>query len=167
MKKVIKISKLENDAQIHQVVELAKPLWLEHYSEMIGEKQVLYMLEKFQTFEAIKIQLVEQYQYFLVASNKELMGYFSIQHRENSSLFISKFYLSKKMRGYGTGKLMLTYIEKLAIKNFCNKIDLTVNKNNPALNAYLKLGFTNKGSTQFDIGGGFIMDDYLMTKTLI
>ncbi len=150
--------------QIDDIVALAKPIWFEHYSPIIGDKQVSYMLEKFQSREAIESQLEKGYQYYQVVDQTDLLGYFSIEFRANASLFISKFYLSKQARGKGTGKLMLTFIEQLARLNQCKTIDLTVNKYNPAYNVYLKLGFINHGTAEFDIGNGYIMDDYLMYK---
>ena len=42
---------------------------------------------------------------------------------------------------------------------------LQVNKRNErAIGAYLKAGFEIIGEAVFDIGGGFVMDDYLMAK---
>jgi GNAT superfamily N-acetyltransferase len=149
---------------IPMVVSLAKPIWQEHYSPIIGQQQVNYMLEKFQSHAAIQSQLDQGYQYFQVGQPPHLLGYFSIQFRENASLFISKFYLSKQARGKGIGKQMLHFIEQLAATNQCETIDLTVNKYNPAYQVYLKLGFTNQGSAEFDIGNGYIMDDYQMCK---
>ena len=47
------------------------------------------------------------------------------------------------------------------------KITLTVNKNNAiAIEAYRKMGFENAGSIVTDIGGGFVMDDYKMEKSV-
>jgi hypothetical protein len=57
MKTKTLILKLESNDDIQQILKLAKPLWLEHYSSIIGEPQVLYMLDKFQSFSAIKSQL--------------------------------------------------------------------------------------------------------------
>lgn len=153
-----------NNLHIDAIVALAKPIWHEHYTPIIGEQQVNYMLEKFQSRKAIESQLAEGYQYFQVGEQTHLLGYFSIQFRKNASLFISKFYLSKLARGKGIGKQMLSFIECLASLNKCQTIDLTVNKYNPAYQVYLKLGFINQGSTEFDIGSGYIMDDYLMSK---
>ena len=157
------ITSLKNQ-NIDSIVVLAKPIWHEHYTPIIGEQQVNYMLEKFQSREAIQSQLEEGYQYFQVTEQTQLVGYFSIQFRENASLFISKFYLSKQARGKGFGKQMLSFVEQLAISNKCRTIDLTVNKYNPAYQVYLKLGFINQGAAEFDIGNGYIMDDYLMSK---
>jgi len=155
-----------NTEDIDAVARLARPIWFEHYSPIIGESQVEYMLNKFQSQQAIASQISEGYQYFQVTFSDKLVGYFSLQERDRASLFIGKFYLSKNTRGKGIGRSMLAYIESLANELSCQSIDLTVNKNNPAYEIYLKLGFINQGSAQFDIGNGYIMDDYLMSKSL-
>jgi len=159
------ITPLKN-LDIDAIVALAKPIWHEHYTPIIGEQQVNYMLEKFQSREAIRSQLEQGYQYFQVGEPSNLLGYFSTQFRDNASLFISKFYLSKLARGKGIGKQMLKFIEQLANSNKCQTIDLTVNKLNPAYQVYLKLGFANQGAVEFDIGNGYIMDDFLMSKAV-
>jgi hypothetical protein len=42
-----------------------------------------------------------------------------------------------------------------------------VNKNNAsAIDAYLRNGFAVTEAARFDIGRGFIMDDYVMSKAL-
>jgi len=158
---------LVTEKEITPIAELAKPIWRHHYTPIIGEKQVEYMLDKFQSVEAIRSQIQDGYQYFQVEYETRLVGYFSIQFRDNDSLFISKFYLSEVVRGKGIAKIMLAYIDDLAIKNHCETLDLTVNKNNLAYKIYLKLGFVNQGSAEFDIGEGYIMDDYLMSKAIL
>jgi ribosomal protein S18 acetylase RimI-like enzyme len=45
-------------------------------------------------------------------------------------------------------------------------IFLQVNKANKAKNFYLKLGFEIREEAVFDIGNGFIMDDYIMALPL-
>ena len=46
-------------------------------------------------------------------------------------------------------------------------LSLRVNKNNhQALAAYQKYGFSRASDVIEDIGGGFVMDDYILTKTL-
>jgi len=151
---------------IQNIAQFAKPIWHEHYSPIIGKNQVIYMLDKFQSEKAIKQQLLQGYRYYKVLNEDQLVGYFSIQQRDNSSLFVSKFYLDKSARGSGMGRKMLSFIERLANESNCKTIDLTVNKENPAYEIYLKLGFKNQGSAEFDIGNGYIMDDYLMSKDI-
>ena len=152
--------------QIEPLTLLAKEIWTEHYVPIIGEEQVNYMLEKFQSPSAIKNQLTEGYRYYLVNLNNISVGYFSIQLRNNHSLFISKFYLEKKARGQGIAKAMLQEIDNIATQSKCKSLDLTVNKFNPAYEVYIKLGFKKVSSAIFDIGNGYIMDDFVMSKEL-
>ena len=47
----------------------------------------------------------------------------------------------------------------------CNRLVLAVNKNNrSAIDAYLKHGFHIADVAVKDIGGGFVMDDYIMIR---
>jgi hypothetical protein len=42
-----------------------------------------------------------------------------------------------------------------------------VNKGNPAVSAYQRLGFRIAADLVMDIGGGFVMDDHRMEKSLL
>ena len=151
---------------IATIVNIAKPIWHQHYDPIIGVQQVNYMLDKFQSVQAMETQLTEGYRYFEVLDEEETVGYFSLQIRNKTHLFISKFYLLEKTRGQGFGTAMLIFIENYAKKNNCQQLKLTVNRHNPAYQIYLKLGFVVYDSAQVDIGSGYIMDDYLMSKNI-
>ena len=161
----LQIKLLDTD-KIPALSEFARPIWLEHFSSIVGEAQVNYMLDKFQSEEAIHSQIKQGFTYYQVLLENQLVGYFSIQIKENSTLFISKFYLIKNARGKNLGVSMLKHIKMIAFEQGCNRLELTVNKQNPAVNIYLKLGFINIDSIQIDIGEGYVMDDYLMQKDL-
>jgi diamine N-acetyltransferase len=154
---------IKEDAK--QLEQIANVIWREHYEPIIGLKQVEYMLDKFQSEKAISEQIEDGVGYFIVSKSDQPIGYFSIIEREKS-LFISKFYLESNNRGQGIAHLMLSKVYQLALDSNISQLDLTVNKYNPAYNAYLKLGFENIDSVQVDIGGGYIMDDYVMIKKI-
>lgn len=147
------------------IEKIAKPIWMEHYTPIIGAEQVEYMLKKFQSKEAIRAQINDGYWYYIVKHQQIFAGYLALQKRQ-SSLFISKFYLNTDFRGQGIAKDMLSHIEQVAQEQSCASLELTVNKFNPAYDIYLKLGFENIESIQIDIGAGYIMDDYRMRKSL-
>lgn len=152
----------------YELIEtLAKEIWLEHYTPIIGIDQVNYMLAKFQSVQAIKKQIInDNYIYFLIKGHEKFIGYAGIQLR-NNELFLSKFYVKSSYQGQGHGKQTMLFIESLAKEKGYNKISLTVNKNNlNAINAYEKMRFLKAGSIVQDIGNGFLMDDYIMEKTL-
>jgi diamine N-acetyltransferase len=147
------------------IAALARPIWEEHYTPIIGAEQVKYMLDEFQSEQAIKQQLTQDYHYYIVSYHAKPAGYMATQKRDNH-LFISKFYLLSAFRGLGLGKKMMLFTEGLAQKQDCSHLELTVNKYNPAYQVYLSLNFIVKEAIQIDIGKGFIMDDFRMLKSL-
>ena len=150
---------------IETVALLAREIWYEHYVPIIGRAQVDYMVEKFQSAAAIRDQIDSGYEYYLVDHHAEPVGYIALQSQPGL-LFISKFYLCQDARGSGLGRVAMRFIETLGRERGVSRLELTVNKNNPALQAYLRLGFANCGSVVADIGNGFVMDDYRMEKSI-
>ncbi|HMN45770.1 MAG TPA: GNAT family N-acetyltransferase [Povalibacter sp.] len=155
------------DADIAAIAELARTIWYEYYVPLIGRDQVDYMVEKFQTAAAMQQQVREGYAYFTVRRDGSPIGYTAIRPDKDGSLFVSKFYLLREARGGGTGRAIMTFIEEWARQRDLGRLWLTVNKGNPAVQAYQRLGFRIAAPIVMDIGGGFVMDDYRMEKTLI
>ncbi|MCC1484821.1 GNAT family N-acetyltransferase [Winogradskyella immobilis] len=149
------------------IAELANVIWHEHYTPIIGVEQVVYMLDKFQSTQAIQQQIKEEdYQYFKIIHHQNNVGYISIK-KEKSTLFLSKIYVSKDYRGHGIGKIAMSFIELQALKQKCNSIYLTVNKyNTNSIKAYKKTGFKTIDAVVQDIGNGYVMDDYIMKKII-
>jgi ribosomal protein S18 acetylase RimI-like enzyme len=80
---------------------------------------------------------------------------------------ISKLYVRKSERGHGLGKKTLRFVENLGLQRGITRIWLTVNKNNAhSIAWYSRMGFRNAGSIIQDIGGGFVMDDFRLEKTI-
>ena len=162
------IVEVRSEKQIAEVTDLAEEIWREHYTPIIGQDQVDYMLEKFQSKQAIADQIADAYEYFMVVNNKAPVGYLAIVHDlNNGELQLSKIYVKKSLRGDGLGRKMLEFTEDLCRKRRIREIWLTVNKNNTdSIAWYSRMGFTNAGPTVQDIGGGFVMDDFRMEKII-
>jgi ribosomal protein S18 acetylase RimI-like enzyme len=148
------------------IASLAREIWTEHYTPIIGREQVHYMLDRFQSPNALAEQIKAGALYFLMKEDDEFTGYISVQPKGNE-LFLSKIYVRSSRRGKGHGRKAVRFAESLARERGLLKITLTVNKNNVnAIRAYEKMGFRNAGPIVQDIGGGFVMDDYIMEKAL-
>ena len=159
------IHHVTSDEQIEQVVSLAREIWTEHYTSIIGIEQVNYMLDKFQSNSVIKQQIDEGLHYFLLGNDIPI-GYLALKV-ESPDLFVSKIYLIASFRNQGYGKLLMQFTENFGQENNCTQLKLTVNKYNlTTIQAYKKLGFTQKREVAFDIGNGYIMDDYEMVKPI-
>ena len=151
---------------IDEVVKLADEIWREHYTSIIGEDQVNYMLATFQSASAIQDQMDQGAYYYLIQYQGSPCGYFSY-YLEEDSLFLSKIYVASGLRGTGLGRYAMDFIENQAVKEQRTGITLTVNKNNAnTISAYKKMGFEIQEAVVMDIGNGFVMDDYKMIKIL-
>ncbi|MBC3759608.1 GNAT family N-acetyltransferase [Hyunsoonleella sp. SJ7] len=160
------IVKAAEERQFKLIENLADKIWREHYTAIIGIDQVNFMLKKFQSFEAIQEQIHQGYLYFILKFERKETGYISIK-KDKDALFLSKIYVLKSLRGHGIGKKAMEFIEQKALELNCSYIQLTVNKNNvDSIKAYEKMGFVKQEDIVIDIGNGFVMDDYRMTKSI-
>ncbi len=164
--KMIHIRKAGPEEDSRLLANLANTIWREHYIPIIGKPQVDYMLENFQSQKAISRQIRDGVAYFVLEWDHEPVGYYAYEPRE-SECFLSKIYVLKDFRGKGLGKAAMKDLRDQAIAAGCKRITLTVNKDNSdSIAAYRKMGFRQGKPSIKDIGGGFIMDDYLMILEL-
>ncbi|WMS86979.1 GNAT family N-acetyltransferase [Pleionea litopenaei] len=157
----------ESTSELAAIETLAKHIWQQHYTPIIGQAQVDYMLDKFQSQQAMTQQIEnEGYQYYSIYRQSTLVGYFAFRI-DGNELFLSKLYVSDSERGQGLARQALTFMKSIAQEHGLPHITLTVNKyNDVALSAYTALGFENTGPVVADIGNGYIMDDYRLRLAL-
>lgn len=152
--------------EVRTVTRLAAEIWTEHYTPIIGSSQVQYMLDTLQSFDGILKSIEDGTVYWLIKEADVEVGYLSYQE-EASALFLSKFYLKKETRGKGIGRKVFSELEKTAQSIGKTAIHLTVNRHNAdSIAVYHKMGFHITGEKAADIGGGYVMDDYLMEKKI-
>ena len=148
------------------IASLASEIWNEYFTPIIGKAQVDYMLDKFQSERAILSQLSEGMKYIAAYSDGEPVGY-SAYKLEPDAMFLSKIYVRRDKRGCGIGRKMFAREVEIAKDAGKDKIYLTVNKHNDdSIAIYRHLGFETEKSIVTDIGGGFVMDDYVMALRL-
>lgn len=144
------------------LASVAKPIWEEHFTPIIGKEQVKYMLGKFQSAEALSEQIDKGFSYYFFIYGSEIAGYTGIK-KDGQSLFLSKIYIKKEYRGKKISKAGIEFMKKICLREGLNCIWLTVNRHNEmAIAAYKAMGFKNQRTQVTDIGGGFVMDDYVM-----
>lgn len=161
---MIEIKQANTLKDIETVSQLADTIWREHYIPIVGKPQIDYMLDKFQSANAMTEQIAGGYEYYTMFYDQNPVGYLAIV-KEDLALFLSKIYVLKEFRGKKIGKQAMQFIEEKAKAYNKPKIRLTVNINNVnSIEAYTKLGFRNVGPLVTDIGEGFIMDDYELVK---
>lgn len=155
------------DTQLQTVCALANEIWHEHFTPIIGAAQVEYMLQKFQSYPAISAQIHnDSYQYFLLRFRGANAGYMGVQVKDGH-LFLSKLYVAKQHRGNKIASAAVGYLTNWCRQDGLDKIWLTVNRHNHnTIAVYERLGFVTVREQKADIGNGFVMDDYIMEKTI-
>lgn len=148
---------------IKNLSDLANEVWHEYWVCLLSDEQIEYMIEKFQSENAIKKQIEnENYVYFYILKNGEKAGYIGVSKKEDY-LFLSKIYVKKEYRHKGLGTKGFEFLKEFSKENDYKRIKLTVNKKNKnSIDAYIKWGFKIVDAVITDIGEGFVMDDYIM-----
>ncbi len=153
---------LRNDSsEIERLASLAREIWTQHYTPVIGANQVDYMLRHFHGPEQISAQLAEGTLYFWLQVDGKEVGYMALDPVPDPA-YLSKFYLLETLRGKGLARRGLDYLCSLVPGK---DLQLTVHKHNvDSIAAYQALGFVIEKPIITDIGNGFVMDDYQMRK---
>jgi ribosomal protein S18 acetylase RimI-like enzyme len=157
---VFKKATMEDIAEIRR---LARSIWDEAYGEMLSKEQIEYMLQMMYSEKVIAEELLTGAMWELIICGVRPCGYLSYAIADGYSVKLSKIYIEKDFRGTPISAGALDRVKRYAARNGKDYVFLTVNKNNrTAIRAYEKNGFSIADSVVTDIGGGFVMDDYIM-----
>lgn len=155
--------------QIDTVAQLARSIWLPHFTPMLGRETVEHIVEKLQSPAAIQVQIDEGYAYYLINPTEQMgiAGYLAFQPQpDESRMLLSKLYILPRNRGQGLARRALTFVEEQTRDAALNSIVLTVYPgNHSAIAAYERMGFNHAGTIHRQIGD-FEIDDVFMSKAL-
>lgn len=145
------------------ITGLAHSIWKKYYSAIISMEQIDYMLERFYSSNSLLQQMRDGQLYTLVFDGTEAIGFLSLSTKTPGNYFLHKFYINTERQKQGIGKGLFEFVLSQAEKP--QRIELTVNRMNyKAINFYFKLGFAIDRCEDFDIGNGFFMNDFVMTR---
>lgn len=157
---------VKTDEDIEQTAALAFEIWHEYWKDLLPYEQIVYMLEEFQSFDAIKKQIVNDgHVYKILKHGNEIAGYFGVckESQRIEYLLLSKLYIKKEYRGKGVGRCAFKEIKNLAKLKNLSTIRLCVNRHNiNSVRAYEKWGFKIISTCARDLGQNFVGDDYIM-----
>jgi ribosomal protein S18 acetylase RimI-like enzyme len=154
---------------VDELCRLAHIVWLDHYPPIIGIAQTEYMLRQRYAPEVIREELASGTIWWDVLREDGVMQAFAASFRADSpgALKIDKLYVHPARQRQGLGGRLLDHVCERARTLGCDKVLLAVNKrNHNAIAAYRKHGLDIAESVVKDIGGGFVMDDYIMVKAV-
>ena len=148
--------------------DLARRIWHEHYPGIITPEQIDYMLARMYDTEVIRREMAEGVMWHLVRHHGEPVGFISCGFDDPARrVKLHKLYLLPRLHGQGLGRRMLDHVKAQAVLRNAREILLHVNKQNTrAIRSYERAGFRVRESLIADIGGGFVMDDFVMVLAL-
>lgn len=153
------------ESDISSIQDLAEKSWRANYCEILSEEQINFMLDLMYSEQEIKLQFknLNYHYYFILNEKNDKVGIMGFENSyEPQTTKLHRIYLLKETKGKGLGKFALQFLKTVVKKSGDDRIILNVNKNNPALEFYKSQGYKIYEEGIFDIGNGFVMDDYLM-----
>ena len=157
------------NADFETVAQLGEMIWRSHYTSIISREQIDYMLSDRYTPDNLLPYLNASNRWLLLLRiADQAVGYFSHAFTNKpGEIKVEQLYLLPEFQGRGLGSLMLRHIEDEARARNVGTLILQVNKLNAgAIAFYRKAGFIVREEAVFYIGNGFVMDDYVMEKSL-
>jgi len=148
------------------IYDIAVPVWDATYKSILKAEQLDYMLQLMYSREAIAEQMsTKGHQFLLALDDNAAVGFASYELNYSSETTkIHKLYVLPETHGKGIGRALINEIENAAKANADRTLLLNVNRFNPAVNFYSKVGFINVGEEDVAIGNGYLMEDYIMQK---
>lgn len=155
------------EGDIDSVIELAGVIWRHHYPGIITHEQIDYMLGQRYTPAIIRAQMQSGSAWWDQAILDSRMIGFAQYELYGRSMKLDKLYLHQAFQRSGYGSRMLAHVEDAARRRGADAVRLNVNKHNfKSIAAYRKNGYEVVETVVADIGGGYVMDDYVMQKAL-
>ena len=158
----------EDDLQsIHDMAEI---VFRHTYRDILSPEQMEYMMDWMYSLPNLRRQLEEGHVYHIALDGNRPCGYVSVQpdriDEDGAVVFhLQKIYVLPSEQGVGFGRILF----RTAIDFVCSqmerrplRIELNVNRNNPAVGFYRHLGMRILRQGDFHIGNGFYMNDYIM-----
>ena len=149
--------------------KIAYETWPHTFKNILSQEQIKYMLKIMYSQASLSEQVDKKgHKFLLVKDGDDHIGYLSyeLNHLGLSKTKIHKIYILPTTQGKGVGKLLMSTVIQIARERDNTMLSLNVNRDNPAIEFYKKIGFKKVGEEDIDIGNGFFMEDAVMEKKL-
>lgn len=138
------------------------------FKNILSDEQTQYMMQMMYSTASLKQQWAEGHWYSLLREGGQPVGYVSVSPQSAEVCHIQKIYLLPECRGRRLGDRLFN--EGLRLARLMNPnvraVELNVNRHNPAVAFYERLGLRRDRSVDINIGQGFQMNDYIMRREL-
>ncbi len=156
-------------ADVDAIAALARIVWQDAYPGIITQAQIDYMLEqRYNTLRLLEELGMPNLWWDKVTVDGKLAAFAStLTTEKRDEMKLDKLYVDPLRQRLGLGGRLIAHVSERALAQGCTTLILAVNKRNePAIAAYRKNGFVVRDAVRVDIGNDFVMDDFIMAKSL-
>ena len=160
--------RLADSADFSSIEAIARQTWRAAYGAILTTEQLTYMLDLFYCREALSQDVTQKnHLYFLAFLEGNAVGFAGIQHHYlPNTTKIHKLYISPQYQRLNIGKQLLDFVSQCTREAGGNSLSLNVNRFNSAKLFYEKQGFIVLRSEDILLDFGYVMEDYVLTKSL-
>ncbi len=147
------------------IIHLAQRIWRAHYPGIISTEQIEFMLSSMYSPKRIAAEITElSVTYLLAEHERTAIGFAAAGPADEAKTTkLHKLYVLPEHQGNGVGRALMNAALTAARAMGRDRLILAVNKGNQkAIAAYAKWGFRQRDAVKVEIGGGFVMDDYIL-----
>jgi ribosomal protein S18 acetylase RimI-like enzyme len=151
------------------IESIARQTWPLAYGTLLSKEQLNYMLDLFYSKSALKSDvLIKKHYYYLAFSQGEAVGFAGIEHQYlPNTTKLHKLYVLPHFQRQNLGIQLLDFVSEIALEAGCSVLTLNVNRYNSAKKFYKKNGFTVVKSEDIELEHGYLMEDYVLVKSLL
>jgi GNAT superfamily N-acetyltransferase len=157
------------DDNFEAIRAIAKEVWPIAYGAILSQAQLDYMMGMMYSVSSLQLQSGAKKHYFILAKEEDtILGFASYEfnYGKKPKTKIHKIYILTSEQGKGIGNKLIDYIANEAKQRHQKGLILNVNRKNIATRFYERLGFSVSFEEVIDIGNGYVMDDYVMEKSI-
>lgn len=152
--------------------EMAEVVFRETYRSILSPAQLDYMMEWMYAPHNLEDQICRQgHNYYIATENGHPAGYVSFNREGDAedgkcTYHLQKIYVMPQYQGQGLGSQLFDLAVARIRQLGGERVELNVNRENPALQFYLHKGMKKTRQGDFPIGHGYYMNDYIMSLDL-
>lgn len=155
---------------LQTIHEMAEVVFRETYKTILSAEQMDYMMDWMYSLPNLEKQVALGHTYYIAWNGVEPQGYVSV-HKDSVDAdgtevwHLEKIYVMPSAQGMGLGHKLLETAKQHVRDNKTaakGRMELNVNRNNPAVGFYRRQGLRILRQGDFPIGNGFYMNDYIM-----
>ncbi len=159
---------LATTKDIPVIQALAAKIWTVTYSSILSPEQMVFMMDMMYSDQSLQQQMTEkEHQFIIMVDGEAPIAYAAYSKTDDADIYkLHKIYLDPAYQGKGAGKFLLNTIADQVAAKGAAILELDVNRFNKAKLFYEKMGFSVIKEKNTDIGNGYLMEDYVMQKSL-